>query len=94
MRRRVHAFRNSIEVMKALVSSSSRLSNDILQFIDLPLGSAEGTKLQKTSLVTQTLLPITNSCGKGQAYSSLSQLSSSLVTRVSEQFDDSAFVGC
>lgn len=67
------------------MSSGSRLGDDALQLINLPLRTAEGTKLYNVSIVSKFV----RSC---LAYSSLGELTGSLVLAVSQQLDDSALV--
>ena len=38
---------NTCPFPRLMTTSSSRLGNDSLQFVDLPLGAAKGTKLEK-----------------------------------------------
>ena len=65
---------------------SSRLGDDILQFVNLPLGSTEGTKLDNISITVWYQIAST--------HSSLCEFSGPLVLAVSEQFNDSSLVWC
>lgn len=67
------------------MSSGSRSGDNVLKFVDLSLGSLEGTKLIEMLVSIVPLL-------LQSAYSSLGQLSRSLVSGVAQQFNHTSLI--
>ena len=88
-----HSF---IEVHQAILlvsTRSPRLSNNTLQFIDLSLRTTVCTELQIPVLAyISNAFPKSLFLWNDKTYPLLSQLSSSLVLAVSQQFDDTTFI--
>lgn len=70
----------------ALVTRPSGLRDHTLEFINLPLRSAESPKLSVSAI------HFLGSILRAGTYSSFCQLSCALVFAISEKFDDTAFV--